>query len=241
MRISFITIATLSFVLAGCANPPRNDVAEPVATSVMSPIQGLQDKSIAIQVDMAYLRKQGGNGGDALKIEPVQRVADKDMERGLIFEDARLQLKTNAQLDLFEKYIYKIAERSAAKIVSNPAGADYVLHAKLTFGPMPAPAYRDVNAAKTLGISLLTMGLGPRSWSAVVDYTVDLRLDSAEGKTIAHYKEKVQANSEQLKSGFNSSRDAEVQEDAIIALNSSFVQNLNNFIERVNQGCARDC
>ncbi len=217
--------------MSGCSNAPQKTVDDQVQERQAFTIHALKGKSVAL--DVAYFQKVKKEGTDELEVRPVEREKDNEMYKGVLLEDARLQLKTNEQLDFFQKYLERVVTTSGGQLAQEGSKADVKIQASLTYGPTPAPAYRSYNFGKSLGLGLLTLGLGPNSYDAVADYEIGLTLND-NNKTV-EYKARVEQSSEHLKSSFNIGRWSEVQEAAMEAFRVTLEAQLKAFSAKVNQ------
>ncbi|PTB99141.1 hypothetical protein C9993_04475 [Marinobacter sp. Z-F4-2] len=69
--------------------------------------------------------------------------------------------------------------------VTGESGADYLFDVQMTAHSKHGPTAWDFQFAKSLGIGLLTLGLGPDYWQIIADYKVTYSLtDSQTGHTI---------------------------------------------------------
>lgn len=247
-RLNFVTIffGISAILLGGCASAPQKSIEQQISDHYPPTISALSGKSVAINIEFMQRINKSENisnksQDNSYDIAPVIITQDKDMKSGLIFEDARIQLKTNEQLDFFQKYIYETVSRSGGLALPAGQNADMLLSAKLTFGPVPAPAYRDHNLGKSLGISMLTLGLGPSSWSAIVDYKIDIHIQDNKRNSVVEYSEIVRKNDEELKSYFNFDRIKEVQQIAIEAFRITLQQQIQAVAQKINKTCKNDC
>lgn len=225
-----VSLILVTFMVSGCSNAPKKAVVDQVQERNSFVLHDLKGKSVSL--DVAYFQKMKKEGKDEFEVRSVELKNDSEMYKGIIVEDARLQLKTNEQLDFFQKYLERIVTISGGQLVQNGSKADVKIQAGLTYGPMPAPAYRSYNLGKSLGLGLLTLGFGPNSYDGVVDYEISLTL-SGNSKQV-EYKNRVEQSSEQLKSSFNIGRSSEVQEAAMEAFRLTLETQLKAFSDKAN-------
>lgn len=152
----------------------------------------------------------------------------RELKKGVILQDVEMGLGTREILARFEPTLTQ-ALQSAGAYVSGPK-EDFLLNATLTFGPTPAPAYADYNLGKSLGTSLLTMGLAPRQYRLRTDYTLNLALrDANSGKTV---KEKTCKSNQEHAHSISKFDLSNTQQKHIDAAKDLFVDSL--------EGCLND-
>ena len=208
----------------------------------------LAGKSVDLQIDIFQrVRKKGGiyfygqeYDPEDIEIKAIERTADEEMQRNWLIEDVRLSLKTNDQLDYFEKSLEQAIEHSGANLSSSD-DADYTLEAKLTFGPTPAPAYQSYNLGKSMGVGLLTLGLGPKSYSAETDYEVQFVLKDSAGRIFTDYSQTIREEKEVMKHNLNISRHKQVRDIAFEIFRLSLAENLASFSSEISKICSGSC
>lgn len=208
----------------------------------------LAGKSVELQIDMFQrVRKKGGiyshgqeYDPEDIEIKAIKRTADEEMQSNWLIEDVRLSLKTNDQLDYFEQSLKQAIEQSGATLSSSD-DADYTLEAKLTFGPTPAPAYQSYNLGKSMGVGLLTLGLGPKSYSAETDYEVQFVLKDSAGRILTDYSQTIREEKEVMKHNLNISRHNQVRDVAVEIFRLSLAENLTSFSSEASSICIDAC
>ena len=226
--------------MAGCASTtPQKSPEQQVSESPFPKIAAFSGKRISLNIDFRQ-KHEKKEQKEEFEIRPVERTKEKDMYQGAILQDARISLKTNDQLEFFERYVAHTLIQSGAVIVPTESSSDMAINATLTYGPTPAPAYRDYNFGKSLGMSLMTLGLGPRSYDSVVDYTISIELKKAETSIAAHSKI-IKKNSEELKSQFNFNRGSDVQDSAIASFQATLQEQMTLFAKRIETACGSSC
>jgi hypothetical protein len=208
----------------------------------------LAGKSVELQIDMFQrVRKKGGiyshgqeYDPEDIEIRPIKRTANEEMQSNWLVEDVRLSLNTNDQLDYFEQSLENTIEHSGATL-SSSGDADYTLEAKLTFGPTPAPAYQSYNLGKSMGVGLLTLGLGPKSYSAETDYEVRFVLKDSKGRILTDYSQTIREEKEVMKHNLNISRHNQVRDIAVEIFRLSLTENLASFSSEASSICIDAC
>lgn len=211
MQVPGLLVALLvtASTLAGCtSSPPANTANHAPQALHTAQLPAVQGRHVALDVSY-HIRKVEDSD---IEVLPFDREAPK--HKGVLFEDARIQLRTDEQLGEFEQHLRTLIERSGGRIAEASA-ADLTLRATLTFGPTPAPAYGEKNLGKTLGVRIATLGLAPvNALSATADYELELTLLDGE-QPLAASSHRVHRTADEMKSFFNFSQRAEMQQVAI--------------------------
>lgn len=247
---SFVVISVVAVLSVGCGSNPQKSVDEQVVerSKSMVSVPAFSGKTVALDLAL-YQRvtKDQAVAGEPIPaneveyvLRPVERVPDDKLYSNGLIADVRLNFRTNEQLDFFEKYFLSFIERSGGRLVSGAEPADLTIKAKMVYGPMPAPAYRDYNVAKSAALGIVTLGLGPRSYSAVVDYEIDLSLMKSESLVLQH-SNLVKKDDEQIKSQFNIGGREEVRDVALETFRGSIEEQAAEFARRVNATCKSGC
>jgi len=241
-----VSLACVLSIGAGCmSTAPTKPIADQVAERSQVTFPALSGKSVILDVDL-FQRSWKNSGihtkgqsytADDVEVKAVERVDDDNMTQNWVVQDVRLSLKTNEQLDYFEQSVKSSLARSGVSLV-NQDESDYTLEAQLTFGPTPAPAFGSYNLGKSLGMGLLTLGLGPDSHSAVTDFDVFFRLKDASGHVVSEYSKSVQQEEELMKHPLNISRDSQVLDSAMKLFQTSLEAQLEAFSAEVSRNCS---
>jgi hypothetical protein len=241
-----VSIACVLSIGAGCTSTaPTKPVADLVAERSQVTFPSLSGKSVAL--DLGLFQRAWKDSGlhtkgqsytdDDVEIKVVERVSDADMTQNWVVQDVRLSLKTNEQLDYFEQSVESSLTRSGV-LIADQGKSDYTLVAQLTFGPTPAPSFGSYNLGKSLGMGLLTLGLGPDSHSAQTDFDVLFRLQDASGNVISEYSKTVQQEEEFMKHPLNISGGAQVLDSAMELFRASLETQLEAFSTEVSRSCS---
>ena len=175
-----------SLALAGCGSTARVD-DNTLTAKRGSPIDG---KPVALALRFRqHVWKDPGlymTGQTPKPGETVTREYDftRELKDYVIVTDAENNLGTREMLTATEPAIRQALALAGARVTDDP-DAPFRLDAEVTFGPTAAPAYADYDLGKSLGMSMLTLGLGPRQYQLREDYALTLRLtDTTTGAVL---------------------------------------------------------
>ena len=174
-------------LLDGCSSTPRVDEHQ-LAPSSGSVLDG---ETVAVMTRIRqHVWKGAGIHAIGQRPGPHDTVLhDYDFDRrlasNLVVQDAEVGLGTREMLQDLEPTLVE-ALNSAGAVITDSPDVRFQLDAELTFGPTPAPAYSAHLLGKSLGSSLLTLGLGPSQYALRSDFQLRLRLREAEsGRVVA--------------------------------------------------------
>lgn len=151
-----VALFVTASILAGCTSSPPASIANHAPEALQTvQLAALRDRNVALDVSYQIRKvkdeiivRMGTRYDDAdVEVLPFDRDAPK--RKGVLFEDARIQLRTDEQLDKFEQHLRALVERSGGRIAEASA-ADLTLRATLTFGRVrPRPSGRITSARRS--------------------------------------------------------------------------------------------
>ncbi|MBN2232036.1 MAG: hypothetical protein JXR25_13290 [Pontiellaceae bacterium] len=183
-----IFIITVIFI-TGCSTIPKVDQNQ-LAIGNGSVIDGKTVK-INYRIRQHYW-KEGfvhsiGQRPEPEEIETKDYDAERELKSGIILADMEINLGTRQILQRFEPVLERALRAAGAQLDND--NHTYSLIAELCFGPTPAPAYSVYELGKSVGVSLMTLGLGPKKYELHNDYTLKLCLtEHATGNVIKQHE-----------------------------------------------------
>jgi hypothetical protein len=160
--------------VAGCGTPAKIPDAPEVPR-----ISALAGRAVRLDVQFDQrFRVDRGEYGEKFEVRPYD--FERELRHYVIVEDVERIYQTRPMLRAIEQAIAEALVQAGARVVADGEPADLALHARMVFGPTPAPCYFKLDPGKSLAVGIASFGLAPDFFEIHADYTLELRLAQAD-------------------------------------------------------------